>query len=478
MKSKLGILFLIATLVLSGLWVSPAFAQNPAYQTAFTTSITYQNVDTAATTSLHILFYEDPTTTTPVDITRDNLAAGAGTSVYIGSLGTIDPGFRGSAIMQADKLLVATLVQVPQSTTVKNRPLSNGFSEGSATVLLATALKNQFNTTTLFSVQNVDSDVNDFAIAFYNTSASLVHTINALDVQPGAAYYVDAGLVTELGSPFNGSVVITAKRNDLTDGKAIATAMELSTTGNAAMAFEGVASGATTFYMASALCNAFGGQNSFYAVQNTSLTTSTHVDVTYSNGATQGADIGPGAKASFGACSATGMTQGFSGSATIESDTTAVIAIGKVSGTGLSTGFLGAPSGAAKLAVPYVRWSESQYVPNGRQRTFLAIQNISGAEIPANSIVISYYDKNGVLVTAHTIATAVANGAKVNSNAYSTADPDAAEFGYYTDGTFGGSAIVTCSAPGCQLVVIARVSSKDPDGVSTVGEDYNGISVP
>ena len=48
--------------------------------------------------------------------------------------------------------------------------------------------------------------------------------------------------------------------------------MELDITSIGLKAFEGVATGELKFYMPSALCLAFGGQQTSYAVQNTSLT--------------------------------------------------------------------------------------------------------------------------------------------------------------------------------------------------------------
>ncbi|RPI31275.1 MAG: hypothetical protein EHM70_11880 [Chloroflexota bacterium] len=481
MKIKLFSVLAILAIALAGFGPSTAVAQSPAYDTAFTTSITYQNVDTAATTSLHILFYADQTSTTPIDITRPNLAAGAGTSVYIGDPSLpITDGFRGSAVMQADKLLVATLVQVPQSTTVKNRPLSNGFASGAPTALIATVLKNTFNSSTLFSVQNTDTVANVITVRFYNTSAAQVHSLTAT-IQAGASYYVDAGEVAELGTSFNGSVVVDAKRSDgTTNGSIVATAMELSTNANAASAFEGVAAGGTVFYMPAALCGAFGGQNTAYAVQNTSLTGATNVTVTYSNGATETKLIGAGSKQSFVACNASGMTSGFSGSATITSDTTAIIAIGKAYGLGLSTAFLGAATGAAKLALPYVRWSQSQYTTGARQRSNIAIQNIGDAAIPAGGLLVDYYDKTGALVFTHTVnpTAEIAIGAKANSNPYVTQNAAAAEFGYYTDNTFGGSAVVRCTAANCEIVAVVRVSSISVATAETVAEDYNGIPVP
>lgn len=479
MKIRMITLITILALAFAALAPGSALAQAPAYQTSFTTSITYQNVDTQDTTTLHVLFYADPTTTTPIDITQPdipNLKAGAGTSLYVGGLGTISAGFKGSAIMQSDRLLVATLVQLPQSTTVKNRPLSNGFSAGSPTMLIATVLKNIFGSTTIFSVQNTDNVANTLTIQFYNTSAVKVTEIAGQVLQPGASFYVDAGTIAALGTSFNGSVVATAKRGDNTDGSIVASAMELGLAGNDnyANAFEGVASGARTFYMPSALCNAFGGQNTSYAVQNTSLTTETSVTVTYSNGTSQTQTIGGGAKKSFPACSASGMPNNFSGSAKVESTATDIIAIGKAFGTGLSTAFLGAASGSPKLAMPYVRWSETQYLSGARQHANIAIQNISGATIPAGQLSVKYYDKDGNLVTTDTTSADLTNGSKWNSTPFATGAPAAAEFGYV--GGFGGSAIVECTAASCQIVALTRISSRV--GTATVAEDYNGIPIP
>jgi hypothetical protein len=376
-------------------------------------------------------------------------------------------------VMQSDQPLLATLVQLPQgSATVKNRPLSNGFFEGAAQSLIASVIKNTFDTTTVFSVQNVDSQANDISIKFYDTSAVLTHTINTT-VQPGAAYYVDAGTVAALGASFNGSVVITAKRADTTDGKIISSVMEMAIAGTGTKAFEGVASGSTTYYMPSALCDVFGGTNTSYAVQNTSLTTATNVTVTYSNGATETQNILPGAKKSFVACNATGMAAGFSGSATIVSDTTPVVAIGKAYGAGLSTAFAGAASGSASVGLPYVRWaSDANWANGSQQRVNLTIQNVGGAPITGD-IIVEYVDRDGVVVGTHTISTDLAVGAKTNSNATSAG---LTEFGVYAGPNFGGGAIVTAPA-GSQIAVVARVSTQVSAGVFA-SEDYNGMATP
>jgi hypothetical protein len=464
MKTKLFSTVLALALVFAITTV--AFAG--AYDTSFTTSITYQNVGDAATTNLQIHFYEGAGDTEATVITRPNLAAGAGTSLFIGSLSEIGADFKGSAVMSSDQALVATLVQLPQgSTTVKNRPLSNGFkgTEGGEQSLIASVLKNTYDTTTRFSVQNIGGDAVDVAIAFYNTSATKVHTVNAT-IEGGAAYLVDAGDIDELGTSFNGSAVVSAP-----GGSVVSTALELEIAGVGAKAFEGVATGSDTYYMPSALCKAYGSDTA-YAVQNTSLTEKTDVTVTYSNGATEKKTIGAGAKASFIACDATGMKENYSGAAIITSDTTPIIAIGKAYGSGLATAFVGASSGAQYLALPYVRYAtDADFVAGLGQRTFITIQNIGDADLAAGTVKVDYIDKNGTVVGTHTLG-AIAEGGKLNSNA---SNAGLTEFGKYADGSYGGGAIVYGPA-GAELAVVGRVSTQTGPS-AYVSEDYNGIAI-
>ncbi len=473
MKVKVFSIFVI--LVLAFAFIGPRSASAQAYSTSFTTSITYQNVGAGPTTTLQILFYASPSTVTPITITQPNLAAGASTSIFIGGVGTITSPFQGSAIMQADQPLLATLVQIPQSsTTVFVRPLSDGFSDGAATALIATVLKNTFGANTIVSIQNIDTQMNNVNIKFYNTSALLVTELNQ-SVEAGASYYVDAGTLAALGANFNGSAVATAARADTTAGKIVGSAMELDIVTNGAKAFESVAVGANTYYMPSALCNAYSDlEKTSYAVQNTSLTASTDVTVTYKPGdLTATATIGAGAKASFGACST--VANGFVGSAVVTAVGAPIIAIGKVSGGGLSTAFLGGSSGGAKVALPYVRWSpDANYLDGSRQRTSIAVQNVGAALIPAGSITITYTDSFGHIGT-QTYASDLAVGAKFSSNPTSAgllwfgmAEPPAS--GY------GGGAMINCTAPSCQLIAIGRVSTYVAAG-NIAAEDYNGMTV-
>jgi hypothetical protein len=473
MKHKAFSLAVMLTLILSAMHTSYVSAQ--AYTTTFSTSITILNVS-GSTAQYVVSLYSSPTTTSPITVSQPDLPAGAGTSLFVGSLSSVPAGFRGSAIIQANARLLATAVQVPQgSATVKNRPMSNGFEAGSSSAVIATFLKQRFDQNTIVAIQNTDTANNNVTVSIYdatNPSAPPVQ-VTQNDLAPGAAFYLDAGTLSSVPSNFSGSMTISAVRSSGGgNGSIVASAMELNIAGTGASAFESVGTGANTVYMPSAICNAFGGQNTAYAVQNTSLSTAASVTVTYSNGSVEGPiTVNPGAKFSFQGC--TVNSAGFSGSARITSTGAPIIAVGKVIGTGLSTAFVGATTGGRELALPYVRWSETQYSTGGRQRTFLAIQNVGSTDLAAGAVTVEYRDKTGAVVGTHSLA-AIPAGGKVNSNP-SNVGSAASELGYYSDGTFGAGAIVR-GPSGSQLVVIARVQSVVP-GVNTVGEDYNGLVI-
>lgn len=506
MKRKLGMMAASAAvaigLVLPGASASAQTATT-AYTTKFTTAITYQNVAAAGTpaATVRLQLFADGSDT-PINVTLDPLAAGAGTSVAIGSLSAtgLADGFQGGAVMSSDQPIVATMVQVPVRSTVVNRPLSNGFSPdaGASSVLLATVLKNSFDQTSRFSVQNVDSVAADITIDFFSATSTppgaKVHTEKLANLAAGSVKYFDAGNIAGLGSNFNGSAIVTSVRTGTTTaGKTVATVLELSTAGTAASAFEGITSGGAKVFMPSAQCKAF-NQESAFAVQNTSTTASTNVRVTYlarletsapgtalSTYTETFANLGPGAKKSFFGCTA--MPAGYFGSAVIESldgsgnanASAPLVAIGKIIGGGVTSSSPGVASGASRLALPYVRFASAARFATGQQRASIAIQNIGG-DLAAGAVTVTYLDKNGAVVGTHTLGAIPAN-AKANSNptlATAAATPPSGatlgDFGYYADGTFGGSAVIQGPA-GSQLVAVVRIISNG------AGEDYNGIPV-
>lgn len=463
---KSRVLVIVAALVMALTSVSVAFAQLPGYETPVITSITFQNAtDEAAILTVDIY----GSSGTPVTTKQYNVPASSGNSIYLGDL--VTGNLVGSAVLSSDKEIVATAVQIPQSTTVKNRALSNGFKAGTAEVLLATVLKNQFNTTSQFAIQNAGTNNTDIEVKFYEVgNTTPVATITESNIAPGVSKYFDAGDLGQLPNPFDGSATVTAS-----SGSIVGSVIEAQTNNVGIRAFEGVTEGSKTVYMATALCEGF-GTTTFYAVQNTGASNA-NVSVEYSNGGTDSATIAPGGKNSFSACNASGVAAGFSGAAKITSDQDIVV-IGKVGGSGRYTAFLGENGGGDTLALPYVRWSDSQYDTGKRQRAFIAIQNIGDSAV--NGVTVKYLDKTGAVIGTQTLAS-IAAGGKANSKAIDASGDAAklAEFGTPDSnpgGGFGGSVIIE-GPSGSQLVAITRVASKVAATGATVAEDYNAVVI-
>jgi hypothetical protein len=468
-------------------------------------SITYQNVG-VNTATIYVDFYPEGNGT-PIPFTVSPLAAGAGTSLYIGSVTGLSSGFRGSAVMSSTEPLVATVVQFSNDAGMKMRMLSNGFSstDGSNQYLIATTLLNKFNRTTVFSIQNAgDADV-EATVKFYDAdnNGNLASTVKHV-IPAGSSKYIEMDDATDTGLPaattvFNGSAIVTAVLNSdkTTPANVVAAVSELYTNKNVGGNFEGIplSRAANTIYLATALCQKF-GLDTFYAVQNASLTDSATINVQYFNidGTPKTTDgpytIGPGQKKSISTCapsSGVAMTD-FTGSAKLTSTGAPIVAIGKAQGqVGASaatvdvfTIFMGEPQGASKIALPFVRWANDANFNaatnvGGKQRAYLAIQNLEATPITVN---VKYYAKSGGAPVGTETLT-IAGLAKGSSNASTAgalglAGMNAGEFGYYTDNTFGGAVTIEADAanPSAKFIAIARVQHPG------VGEDYNAVAVP
>lgn len=461
MKSKYFSIVMVLVMILAGM--STTRVEAGAYSTQFTTSVTYQNVGSGSAT-INLVFYSE-NSATPIPITLPELAPLAGTSIYVGSVGDIGDGFKGSAVLSSNQPLVSTLVQVPKAGSgVSVRPMSNGFTSGNGYVLVPTVLKNKYDYNSIVSVQNVGSVPADYELIFVPVTGTPI-TVETQDVPVGATKYYDLGAMSTIPAGFNGSLQVFATKDGTTDpALVVASAMELAISGIGAYAFEGATDFSTLVYMPSALCQKYNADSS-YAVQNTTAAP-IDVTVTYSNGNIDGPHtLAAGAKKSFLGCAVNPI--GFIGSATITA-TGDIVAMGKIYGGGLSTAFLGFSGGAAKVALPYVRWTTAHWDDGTRQRSYIAIQNV-GSDLAAGEVVVNYYNNLGVLVGTATMP-AIPAGGKVNS----TAETISPEFGYNADGTYGGSAIVQGPA-GSELAVIVRVQTKS--GALIVGEDYSGIPI-
>lgn len=508
------------TLVAVTLGRLPAYAQS-AKDASWLVSVTYQNVGTGPAT-INVNFYGEgsdiPISFNPLQgIGSGTLAAGAGASFFIGNVSGISAGWRGNAVISADQPLVATAVQFSNNPGFIMRLLSNGFqsSDASEQYLIATVLLNKFNRTTVFSIQNVENAAIRATVRFYDADNDGVLAGQKTHVIPAnSSKYIDMSQLSDTGLPpgttvFNGSAIVTAvlDSNGTTPAKVVAAASEYYTNRPVAANFEGLplSKAATTIYLATGLCQKF-GLDTYYAVQNASLTESAFIEVTYRNTsgnvvATDGRyEIGPGQKKSIVTCAPNNGANmaGFTGSAVINSYDAAtgtnpgapIVAIGKAQTSAVApspttanafTAFMAEPVGVSKVACPFIRWaSDNNFNPSnpGKQRTFIAIQNLENTTI---NVKVTYKDRNGNTVGLPQTLT-IPPYSKGNSDpnsagavtAGSSAGMNPGEFGYYTDGGFGAGAIIEAdnTNPNAKFIVIVRANN------AGASEDYNGPPAP
>lgn len=177
---------------------------------------------------------------------------------------------------------------------------------------------------------------------------------------------------------------------------------------------------------------------------------------------------------------------GFTGSAKLISTGAPIVAIGKAApSAGASaakanvfTAFLGEPAGFSKIALPYVRWAnDANFAAStgSKQRASLAIQNLETSSIKVN---VKYYGKDGGAPLATETLTipgfSKANSSASSAGALGLAGMVPGEFGYYTNGSFGGAAIIEAHPdnPNAKFIAIARLAFPG------YAEDYNGQPVP
>ena len=474
--------FLILSALVVALFApsSLALAQSATAQT-WTSSITYYT-PSATSGQLSVTYYQGTTSytcCTPA-LTLDAHKAG---SLFIGTTSVPD-NFAGSAVLSADVPIVATYVQFASGAENANfgRMLYNAFSAANAgsTFYVPTILYQTFGSTSRVGVQNVESFKITATLKFYAVGSTSPTATKTQDIDAYASYVFSPADISGLSTGFNGSLVITAtKQGDATTpGRVVASSEETDDAGRGAYAFEGVAGGANTVYMPSAMCN-YGaeGQTSFFAIQNAGIGAA-NVTIDYYN--TSGAlvasmpstAITEGGKLSRSPCS-DGALSGALGSAVIKSTGAAVIAIGKIkANNGMATAYVGQGSGFTKLAAPYIRWSAN---PSAEFQAYVAIMNVDPVNAATN-ITATYYDATGASKGTHSVATG-ANplGPFIKRNTTPVLGLALDANGNFGITPFGGAVEISSDQP---IVVVVRLQKDVSLGATTrFSEDYNGVDV-
>lgn len=466
MKKVVFLLTVLALVFAVGIPASSVRAQ--ATSQTWTSSITYYTPSDSSG-ELNVYYYQGTQSYTYGPITMNPHKAG---SLFIGSTSVPD-NFAGSAVLSANVPVVATYVQFVSDESQRGnfgRIIYSAFdpSQAATPFYVPTVLNHAFGSTSQVGVQNIGDSKITATLKFYSVGSSTPTKSVDKDIDKQASYVFRPD---DLGLPsgFSGSLVVTA------GGPVVAASEETDDSGRGAYAFEGVANGAQELFMPSMLCNAFGGQTTYYAIQNTSLSSSTKVSATFYD--TNGKVIGNMSKQTVTASNKLpvnpcdfGVPAGSNGSARFVSDTTDIIGIAKVkSSNGMATAFVGQSAGFTSQAAPYVRWADD---PNAEFRSYIAIMNVGDAA--AKNIVATYYDANGKAYT-HKVATAsdpLGKYIKRGSNPTNAGAPS--NFGI---SPVGGAVEVTSDQPVVVVVRTQKGVSPPVGSISLFAEDYNGIEV-
>lgn len=458
-----GIVLLLAV----GLAPGAVFAQS-ATNATWSTSITYYTPSATGGT-LQISYYAEGSSTAinadPITLTPHKAG-----SLYIGNVSGIGSTFSGAAVLSSEVPVVATAVNLAGSDYP--RPLYSGFdpSQASENFFIPTVLYQRYGQSSLVSVQNVESTSIQARLRVYAAGSTTPSFDQTYTIQGQSAKLVSAADMG-LSAGFSGSATVEA------DGKVVAAVQETDDAGRGAKAFEGVAAdaGSDTIYMASMMCEVFGGQTTYYAIQNVGSTQAT-VEIDFYNtsgnslGTATGLTIGAGNKISVNPCPY--ISAGANGSAVIRStNSVSLVAIGKVSGAGLTpTAFLGQAAGDTKVAAAYIRWKTDA---TQGERANVAVMNVGTGN--ATNIVATYYDNQGIAAATHTLASSgspLGRFIKANTN-WETASGSNTDFGV---NPYGGAIEITSDQP---VVVVIRVAKSVSFGSTTkFAEDYNAVSVP
>jgi hypothetical protein len=452
----------IIVILMFALW-PPISVSAESTTVNYTTTITYQNIDTTIA-HVTILFYAEGSSS-PISIARPDLAPGASATVSVGAMGSGSSGFQGSAVVKSDVKLTVLMMRVPDQNSVYSRPIAAGSTTGTGELWFL----NMYTNETLFSIQNIDTKTADLTLTFYGGSAPI--TVTKTKITTGGSQSFDLSEISDLTESYYSAVHVVSHRSGTTViGKIAGMKMQTNSNYSTNTAIESLIQSGKKLYMPIAICQGTYGTSTTFFVFNPDSSKSTKVTVTYSSGKYQSQTIQALSGSWFHACAPSGTKAGFSGYASITSASTSVMALGVVKEAGIYTDYYGQAVGTYKLSIPYANYSTANFSSGARQRTSISIMNL-GSALASGKVKVYYYDKNGKLLGTHSLA-ALASGAKLDSSPASIGSVGA-EFGYYSDGTTGGSAIIL-GPSGSNLMATTWVTSVTGKS-KYVGEIFNAI---
>jgi|GEM_PF-3883264 len=448
-------------------WTLPVGSVTAASPT-YTTSITYQNIgsDIAHVT----ITYIPDGGLDPVALVQPDLPIGASQTVILSNLDPATASTRGSIQIKSDVEIAILSSQVPVNTTIIGRGLSTASQAGSSQAWLPN-LQKASGVITVLALQNQDTVAADFKLIFYGGTSPVV--VEKTAIPAGASTYVDLTELTALGASYSGTALVQSTQTGTTNPGRVS-GVSLISTGISTEVFatESIASGGNKLFMPLALCYGMGGMSTTYYVFNTDASQSTTVSVAYSNGKIDTANIPARTGRFFNACSPSGVLSGYSGSAIISSTGPGILSVGRIKLLGMAATFVGQSGGASRLALPSAIYSTAGYSSGQKYRTQIIVMNL-GSNLAAGTVKAKFYGKDGALAGTYSFPAFAANTRQdVNAAKLGAVG---AEFGYYNDGSSGGSMVIEGPA-GSSLMAIAWQTRVAGSG-TFAGDAYNAIPV-
>ena len=479
---KISFLLLACVLILTLSLPGAALAQSssPTWN-----SIIYYYNPLANSGTMGVTFTS--TGTTPDDQLGKPVPAHGFGQVMVGSTGD----FKGAATLSADVPLVAVYKQYAAGAYAP--VLYSSFDATQSSVngkfYLPSVLHAGYYVSKV-GIQNVENEDVNLTLHFYDANGfekigSALPLTKLIHSQGSWIFQIldDDADVKGIGSSFDGSLFIeAAKVSDGTPARVVAAVEDLQSQGQRSYAYEGSSATATTFYMPYANCRySTNQQSSTFYVQNAGSANATINVYYYTTGGagityfTPAAKVTPGARMVVSACDSKvyAKMNGKNGTARITSDQPLVV-IGKMSSAdGLSTAFLGQPSGGTDVLLPYVEYSKLSSGP----RATLNIMNVStnpAASSSAKNVYINYwYKKLDGSFAAQKVVIATSSAPLAKYGKY-TASPKVSGAALDSNGNYLGAAEVISDQP---VVVVVRVTQSvtGVPGITTLGEDYTGV---
>ncbi|NCC31400.1 MAG: hypothetical protein EOM24_05155 [Chloroflexia bacterium] len=210
MLRKVTAMALVTGLIMAlALVLAPVRSVSAQQGIQWSTGFQVQNLGTAqATVDIRLI---NPDGSSAANILGESIAAGASKTYF--PIPSVQTGFSGSAVIEADQP-VAAILNILGNNGVAGQPFyseaATGLTQGSTTVNLPLIQRGNAGFDTWFAVQNAGTAAAPVQVVFTPGDAGTAHTVNSAAIAPGASLVFDQSTLSELGDRFVGSAQITS----------------------------------------------------------------------------------------------------------------------------------------------------------------------------------------------------------------------------------------------------------------------------